>query len=209
MQVEKTIQEFMADLASNLPAPGGGGVAAISGALGAGLVAMVCHLTIGKKGYEQSWEDLKVSLAESDKLRQRLLELVDEDARAFTRVIEAFKMPKENPGEQEKRAAAIQSAYRIAADVPFDIASQCCQVLKLALPLVDQANVNAISDIGVAAYTAYAGVESAIMNVNINLPSIKDEEYVKLRTSQLEKILTEAADLRDQISQQVNKELGR
>lgn len=207
MLVNKTINEYMADLASDLPAPGGGSVAALTGALGAGLLAMVCHLTIGKEEFADREKEVKEALAASDDLRARLSLLVDEDATAFSDVVLALKLAKDTPREREIRNKAIQSGYKKAADVPFEIATTSFEILILAKKLVTLSNPTVISDVGVAALNAYASVESAIMNVNINLTSIKDGLYKQEKREKMAKLLKESAQLSREIYQDVNKML--
>ncbi|NLB88437.1 MAG: cyclodeaminase/cyclohydrolase family protein, partial [Syntrophomonadaceae bacterium] len=179
-------------------------VAALSGALGAGLISMVCNLTIGKKGYEQYQSELEKALAESEDLQKKLTELIDKDANAFNGVIAAYKMPKETDEEKALRSAAIQTAYKQAADIPFQIATTCLEVLELGQSIVDISNTNVISDVGIAAISGYAGLECGIMNVNVNLPYIKDETYVKEKNEQLNDMLSRGKVLRDLLCQKVN-----
>ncbi|SHH36893.1 Formimidoyltetrahydrofolate cyclodeaminase [Thermosyntropha lipolytica DSM 11003] len=207
MLVEMKVKEFIAELASDSPAPGGGSVSAVSGALAAGLVAMVCRLTIGKKGYEEVQSEMEQALAKAEALHQKLTQLVDDDTNAFNEVMAAFKMPKETEEEKEKRKAAIQEAYKKAADVPYTIAKTCLEVLTLAEGIVNKVNTNAISDIGVASLAAHTGLEGAVMNVKINLPSIKDETYVNNRKREIEEFLKQGGASRDKIYEAVCKML--
>ncbi|HZJ84168.1 MAG TPA: cyclodeaminase/cyclohydrolase family protein [Syntrophomonadaceae bacterium] len=207
MLVNKTINEYMLALASGLPAPGGGSVAALTGALGAGLLAMVCHLTMGKEEFADREKEVKKVLEESDDLRARLSFLVDEDATAFSDVVVALKLPKDTPQEKEVRNKAIQNGYKKAADVPYRIATTSFELLVLAKKLVTLSNPTVISDVGVAALNAYASVESAIMNVNINLTSIKDGLYKNDKKEKMAKLLKESAELSSEIYQDVNKML--
>lgn len=204
MLTEKNLGEFMTLLASDAPAPGGGGVAALSGALGAGLISMVCNLTIGKKDYQQFETELEAALTKSELLQKKLTSLIDEDANAFNAVIAAFKMPKESDEEKTKRSAAIQTAYKKAADIPFAIATTCLEVLELGENIVNKSNTNVISDVGIAAISGFAGLESAVMNVQVNLPSIKDETYVKEKEQQIEDMLNRGKALKDSICKVVN-----
>ncbi|NLJ72525.1 MAG: cyclodeaminase/cyclohydrolase family protein [Syntrophomonadaceae bacterium] len=207
MLVDKSITDYMNDLASSLPAPGGGSVAALTGALGASLLAMVCHLTIGKEEFADIEANLQVALQKSDELRDRLTRLVDEDAQAFSSVIKAFKMPKDTAEEKAARTNAIQTGYKKAADIPYTIATTSLEVLVLAKNLIPLSNPNVITDVGVAALNAQASVESAIMNVNINLPSIKDEVYVNDRKRNIDNLLSQSNTLKNEIGENVNKML--
>ena len=173
----KTVEGFVAELASSSPAPGGGSAAALSGALGASLVSMVCRLTIGKKEYKPFEKEAETVLEQSDLLRIDLVSAIDRDAEAFDRVMDAFRLPKGSDDEKTRRSAAIQAAFREACESPRNTAMKCLEVLRLCELLLGKVNVNAISDLGVAASSAHTGLEGALMNVAINLPSIKDVTY--------------------------------
>jgi len=184
----KTIKGFLSETASNSPAPGGGSIAALSGALGTALSSMVCNLTIGKDKYKDVEDEIKKVLTKSEKLRKELTILIDEDTEAFNDVMKAFKMPKETDEQKKKRSNAIQQGYKTAAAVPLKTAETCEQILDIANVLAKKGNKNSITDAAVSALMAKAGVESAILNVRINLGSIKDETFV-------EKISKELIDL--------------
>lgn len=205
MLADKTINEFMADLASDLPAPGGGGVAALSGALAAGLLSMVCHLTIGKKGYESVEEEIKKTLVKSDALHKELTNLIDDDANVFNQVIASYKLPKDTEEDKAARTAAIQAAYKRAAQIPYMIATTSLEILELGQSMLGISNANVISDIGVAAINGLASVEAGIMNVNVNLPYIKDAEYVTQKKAVLEQLLISAREIKENINIEVNK----
>ena len=181
-----TINEFLVELASPSPAPSGGSAAALSGALGAALVAMVCRLTIGKKNYEAVSAELEAIIPRAEDKRRILLQLIDADAAAYEQVIAKYKLPRETEEQKEARALAIQLALKNAADVPFKIASACAAVLDMVLPVAAKGNKNAESDAGAAALLAEAGLRAATMNVEINLGLIKDDEYVKEMRARLE-----------------------
>jgi len=191
MLTGKTIDEFSRVLASNAPAPGGGSVAALSGALGADLVAMVCNLSIGKDGYEAFAKELSDALPKAQALSKSLLQRVDLDTEAFNGVMAAFKLPKATDDEKKARTTAIQAGYKEAIQSPLGIARECVAVLQLATGLLGKSNTNALSDLGVAAQQAYAGLEGAIMNVRINLPSIKDADFVTATKSEIASLLQE------------------
>ncbi len=176
---DKTIQEFLDELASPSPAPGGGAAAALSGALAAGLVAMVCRLTIGRKNYENVSAELEAILPRADAKRRTLLELFEADSAAYDAVIATYKLPKETDQEKAARTAAIQDALKHAAEVPFQIAAACADIIDMDLPVAAKGNKNAASDAGSAALLAEAGLRAALLNVEINLAGIKDEAYVQ------------------------------
>src|SRR3546814_2672037 len=178
MLVKMSIGEFSRVLASNVPALGVGSVAALSGALGADLISMVCSLSIGKDDYEAFREELSDALEKAQGLSKSLQERIDRDTEAFNGVMAAFKMPKASDEEKKARGAAIQKGYQEAIQSPLGIARECVAVLKFTSKLLGKSNTNALSDLGVSAQQADAGLEGAIMNVRINLPSIKDAGIV-------------------------------
>lgn len=206
--VDMTLTQFTDELAADSAAPGGGSVAALSGALGASLVSMVCRLTIGKKGYEEYEEEVKEVLVESDRLRRSLLDAIDIDAKAFEKVMDAFAAPKGTEEEKAARRGLIQTAFKGACESPRDTAIGCLQVLRLCARIAEKSNTNAASDLGVAASAALAGLESAVMNVFINLSSIKDEDYVDDMETQMETLHEEGAILKAGVLRVVPGHLG-
>lgn len=177
--VNMKIIDFLNELASNSPAPGGGSVAALSGALGTALSSMVCSLTIGKEKYEEVQDEIKNVYKKSEQIRKKLTDLIDKDTEAFNDVMKAFKMPKETEKQKEDRMKAIQNGYKIATKVPLETAKNCEKILDIAMVVADKGNKNSITDAAVSALMAQAGVKSAILNVKINLGSIKDEDFVE------------------------------
>jgi formiminotetrahydrofolate cyclodeaminase len=172
-----TIKEFLRNLSSDSPAPGGGSVAALCGALSASLSSMVCELTIGKEKYIQHQNEIKQVLADTMEKRTELTRLIDEDTHAFNDVMKAFKMPKETEDQKKKRSKAIQEGYKKAAQVPLKTARLCQETLDLAQTVAEKGNVNSITDAGVAAKMGEAGVYAALLNVKINLESINDVPF--------------------------------
>ena len=203
--VSMPVNSFLSELASSSPAPGGGSVAALAGALGAALSSMVCNLTIGKERYADVEDEMKDVLRMSEKLRRKLLKLVDKDTEAFNDVIKAFKMPKDTEEEKKVRSKAIQAGYKKAAMVPFETAEVCGKILDLAEVIAEKGNRSSVTDAAVSALMADAGVESAILNVKINLGSIKDEVFVKDMVSKLDKLEKESRFKKDQIADVVRK----
>ena len=183
-----SIQGFLSETASSSPAPGGGSVAALAGALGTALSSMVCNLTIGKEKYKEFEPEIKEILMASEKLRKELTVLIDEDTTAFNDVMTAFKMPKETEEQKNKRSHAIQQGYKSAAQVPLKTAHTCTKILDIAAVLAQKGNENSITDAAVSALMAKAGVESAILNVKINLGSIKDQAFVQKISNDLSKL---------------------
>jgi glutamate formiminotransferase/formiminotetrahydrofolate cyclodeaminase len=172
-----TAARFVDEVSTESPAPGGGSVAALMGGLGAALATMVANLTVGKRGYEDAWEEL-ASLAERGQaLKDRLSRAVDEDTDAFTRVMEAMRLPKGTPDQQAERARALEEANKAAAEVPLQTARLCLEAIALAATAAERGNRNSVSDAGVAALAARAGVEGAALNVRINLGGIADAAF--------------------------------
>ena len=187
------LQTFLDQLCSAEPVPGGGSVAALSGALGASLVAMVCRLTIGKKGYEAVGAEMQTILPRAEKLQTELRDLMQADTDAYARVMDAYKLPKNSDAEKTTRAQAIQAALKNASDIPLHVAELCAQILELARPIAARGNKNAASDGGVGALMAEAGLRGAAFNVSINLGSITDQAYIADRRARVEQ-LTRAAE---------------
>jgi methenyltetrahydrofolate cyclohydrolase len=199
MLADKTLRVFLDELASSAPAPGGGSVAAVSGALGAALVSMVCNLTLGKKKYESVQADIAQLLQGSEKLRGRLLDLMEKDIMVYTGVSAAYKMPRETEAEKKARNDAIQSALKEATTVPMQVAEACVEVLDLCTPAAEKGNVNAVSDAGVAALAAETGLRSAALNVLINLGVIEDKAFVQEQRTKLDQLLSGKPELKERV----------
>ena len=196
---DKPITNFLDELASNAPAPGGGSVAALSGALGAALVSMVCNLTLGKKAYADVQDDIKDLLAQSEALRQQLTDLLEEDVKAYTGYSKAAKMPRATDEEKAARATAMQAALKVATDVPLSIAETAVKVMDLCMTAAQKGSKWAVSDAGVAVLMAEAALRSAALNVLINLGTLRDQEFVANRRAKLESLLAGRSVMRDEI----------
>lgn len=207
MLTQKPVITFLDELASSAPAPGGGSVAALSGALGAALISMVCNLTVGKEKYADVQEDIQALLAQSEALRQELVELLEADVQVYTEVSKAMKMPRATDEEKADRTAAMQKALQAATGVPMRVAEACVQVMDLCRPTAEKGNVNAVSDVGVAVLMAEAGLRSAALNVLINLGAIKDEAFVAGNRAKLNALLEGKPAVRDEIYQLVVEKL--
>jgi formiminotetrahydrofolate cyclodeaminase len=196
---DKPVVNFLDELASSAPAPGGGSVAALSGALGAALVSMVCNLTLGKKGYEDVQGDIQDLLAQSEALRQELTDLLEDDVAAYTGYSKAAKMPRATEEEKAERAEAMQAALKTATDVPLRIAGAAVKVMDLCMPAAEKGNKWAVSDAGVAVLMAEAALRSAALNVLINLGNLKDKDFAADRRAKLESLLEGKGVMRDEI----------
>lgn len=206
--VNCSIEEFSRILGSKSPTPGGGSVSALSGALGAGLISMVCGLSIGNDEYETFQNLLEESHEKAKTLSKSLLKRVDLDSEAFNSVMAAFKMPKETEKDKSARRGAIQVGFKEAVQSPLGIALECLEVLRLGERLLGKFNTNAMSDLGVAAQEAQAGLEGAVMNVRINLPSIKDEKFVAETNLTVASLLEEGGVIRNKIYDYVQENIG-
>ncbi len=207
MLVKLPVEEFSRVLGSNSPAPGGGSMAALSGSLGASLVSMVCNLSLGKKDYEAFQVELVDALNQAQILSDSLLERVDLDTEAVNRVMAAFKMAKLTEDEKNARSEAIQTGFKQAVQSPLGIARECLEVLRLANSLLGKSNSSALSDLGVASLQAYAGLEGAIMNVKINIPSIRDENFTTDTSREISALLEEGGSVGQDTYQYVSEKL--
>ncbi len=208
MLTTKTVSEFIDEVASRSPAPGGGSVAALAGALGAALTAMVSNLTIGKKKYVGVQGEMQRVLKQSESLRASFTELIDDDAEAFNTVMSAFNLPKETEEDKAKRAASIQRATKGATEIPLHVMQLCEQALLLTQAAAEKGNVNSISDAGVAALMLHAACLGAKLNVQINLGSINDALFVQETTSRTETLSTHVEAISRNILKRVNESLS-
>jgi formiminotetrahydrofolate cyclodeaminase len=204
----KTIDDFLKLLASDAPTPGGGSVAALNGAIGCALLEMVCNLTIGKEKFREVWPELEPIRTELEHLYEELVDSIDRDAKSFDLVSEAYKKPKETDQEKVARKEAIQSALKAAAETPKATARYIHQALKMAKEVAEKGNPNVLSDAGVAAVCLIAGLKGAVMNVAINLGSIKDEAYTHQMKLEIEFLEKEGKKLAKEVVKHVRKEIG-
>jgi formiminotetrahydrofolate cyclodeaminase len=175
MLVDLTIKGFLAETASNAPVPGGGSISALNGAIATSLTEMVANLTIGKKKYADVEGQMKTIATEAALIRERL----DRDSEAYDRVFAAFKLPKETEEQIAERSQAIQDATKEAALVPMQVAEEVASVMETIIYVAHKGNRNAVTDACVAMMAARTCVLGALLNVRINLGSIKDEAFVK------------------------------
>jgi formiminotetrahydrofolate cyclodeaminase len=205
---EMSLTNFSEALASGAPTPGGGSASALSGALAAGLVAMVARTTAASKKFADRAEQMNQVAIEADRLRGEFLALVDEDARAFDQVMAAFRMPKETPEQQAVRSQAIQQAYKAAVEPPMRVCTRSLRVLELAAQVAEQGNPSAASDAGVAALLAATALEGGALNVQINLGSIKDEGFRNTQAERTGRAQAQGQALREKVLETVRGKLG-
>jgi len=171
------IDAFTDLLSTDAPAPGGGSVAALCGSLSSGLSSMVAALTHGKKGYEETFDEMEEIGVEAQKLKDEYLADVDRDTEAFNKVMEAMRLPKKADEEKAAQEVAVEEATKEATLVPLGVLRRAMEAARLARRIIERGNVNSVSDGGVAALAARAAAEGAYLNVVINLPGIKDEKF--------------------------------
>ena len=187
----KTVTAFVDELASTSPAPGGGSVAALVGALGTALAAMVGNSTYNKKGYTQYNDEMNETAVRAQELKARLVNIVDRDTEAFNRLMAAFGLPKKTDEEIEARAKALQDTTRAAALVPFEVVQMMPEAAKLAKSAVEHGNVNMASDAGISALAAFMAARGAAYNVMINLQGLPQDDFAKNLRSEIDRILKE------------------
>lgn len=187
------LKDFIKDLASSSPTPGGGGAAALSASISAALCAMVYNLTIGKKIYEGYDEEIKEKLKSElkvvDEVKDKLLTYIDKDAEAFLKLMSSYKLPKATDEEIEKKENVIQQCYKEALEVPLGLAKKCLNLYGFIISTATYGNPNLVSDAAVSAVTLSSAIEASIINAKINLKGVKDDDFVKSISLECEEIL--------------------
>ena len=202
-----TTRDFVDEVSSESPAPGGGSVAALAGSLCAALSAMVANLTVGKPGYEKVWPEMSDLAEKGQDIKDKLAKAVDEDTNVFNHLMEAMRLPKSTPEQKAVREKAMEEGYKKAAAVPLQTAKTCLEAMRISLTAAQKGNANSASDAGVAALMARAGVEGAVLNVLINLGSIKDQAFKDSHVKECQGLKKESADLCDVVQQAVMKNI--
>ncbi len=201
MYREMNVCEFVKATASSSPTPGGGAVAALVGALGVSLSQMVANLTLGKDNYKDVQDEMKSICADAEDIKKQLLVLVDKDTEAFDKFMETLKLPKDTDEQEEYRTSAMQESLKKAADIPLQIARVAYKIMDIAEIALEKGNKNAMTDAVISAIMSRSAVLSAVINVRINLKSIKDDKFV----DEYEK---ECAELEKSIQERENKILN-
>ena len=202
------VEKYLADAAAGIPAPGGGSVSSLAGALGASMACMAANFTVGKEKFRDVEPEVRAILEQCDAGYKRLLELVDRDVEAYTTVSAAYGMPRETKEQKAARAAAIQNALRVALAEPLAALRQCHALIRLLDRLVETANPNLISDVGVAAILLEAALRGAKINVEINLASLKDQAFVAASRAESDAAAAEAAHIAASVLQRVYRKMG-
>lgn len=203
-----TLAAFLDVLAAGEPTPGGGGAAALTGSQAAALLSMVIRFTVGRPKYAAVEAEMQQNLVRTEVLRQELLQLVDADADAFKGVAATYSMPKDTPEEKAARTQAMQNALKHATAVPFAVAEKCAEILHITAPVGAGGNPNVVSDAASALYLAYSAFQCAIVNVNINLKSIKDEAYLAAEWQHRDRLSSEARSAYQTAQAAIERTLG-
>ncbi|AUN15605.1 sugar ABC transporter substrate-binding protein [Paeniclostridium sordellii] len=206
---EKTCEDFVDVLASKSAVPGGGGAAALTGAIGIALGSMVCNLTIGKKKYAEHEESVKSILEKARSLEKDLIGMIDEDAECFLPLSKAYGLPSLTDEEKKIKSETMENALKKACEVPIKIVKACYESIKLHEDLVDKGSRLAISDIGVGVQCLRASILSGQLNVLININSIKDEKYVNEVRNEINSLVEEGVKICDEVYLKVEKALNK
>ena len=207
MLVDLSIKDFLEKVAGNDPVPGGGSIAALNGAIASALAAMVASLTIDKKGYEENSELMKHIQHLSVAQQQLFVTDIDRDSDAYNRVFSCFKLPKATDQEKMARSAAIQEATQFAALVPMEVARRAYELMEVIGDVARLGNRNAVTDACVAMMAARSAVLGALMNVRINLGSLKDKVFVEQLQSEADALEKEACARELELLNVVNQDL--
>lgn len=200
---ELTVRSFADLLGSDAPAPGGGSAAALAGALGAALSAMVSALTLGRKKYADFQELAQSGFERGSALKDALLKAMEHDTDVFNDFSAAMALPKETPEEKAARSAAMQKALALCIESPLHVMELTCESMKLANELLGKTNANALSDLGVSALMLGTAVQGAWLNVLINLSGLKDEAAAAAYRAKGEALLHETVSLSHEVYEQI------
>jgi len=202
-----TLCNFSDELSSDSPAPGGGSVSALAGALGASLSAMVANLTFGKKKWEPLFKQMSTLADDSQKLKDELIQLIDTDTESFKMVMEAYKLPNKSERQIKDRSSAIERTMKEATNVPFKTLQYCRKIMDLSLEAAKYGDPNSVSDAGVSGEMASAGARGAALNVRINLKDINDKHFCKKIKNNTGMVLKEVSGLLIEIRKTVEHKL--
>lgn len=206
--IRMSVKDFARETASESAAPGGGSISAYMGALSAALATMVANLSAHKRGWDDRWKEFSDVAEKGQSIMNELLTLVDEDTRAFNRIMDVFAMPKGTPEEKAARAAALEEATLNAAKVPLRTMEASLRALPLAKEMAEKGNPASASDAGVAALAAVAAIRGADLNVRINAAGLKDRKTAEDLASKASAIIKEAIDIQNNILDSVNHNIA-
>lgn len=205
---QKSCVDFIEVLASKAAVPGGGGAAALAGAIGMALGSMVCNLTTGKKKYAQYEEAIQKILVKASKLQEELLSMIDKDAEGFYPLSKAYGLPTSTEEEKQYKAETMEKCLKVACEVPMNIVRLCYDSIKLHEELVDKGSKLAISDVGCGVQCLRAAILSGQLNVIINVNSMKDREYAEKIDKECNQLVQDGVKICDEVYQKVLVALG-
>ena len=200
---QKSCVDFIEVLASKSAVPGGGGAAALAGAIGMALGSMVCNLTTGKKKYAEYEEAIQEILSKASKLEEELLSMIDKDAEGFYPLSKAYGLPTSTEEEKKFKAETMEKCLKVACEVPMNIVRLCFDSIKLHEELVDKGSKLAISDVGCGVQCLRAAILSGQLNVIINVNSMTDREYAQKIEKECDKLVKDAIKICDEVYQKV------
>lgn len=200
MYLEEPLQHYLEDLASTKPAPGGGSAAALSGAMGAALASMVARLTLGKAEYSDVQQEIGELLQQTEKLRTRFQELMQEDIEAYGKLSACFKMPRDTDEQRKARSEAIQARLVDAALVPLEVAERSAELLQCCLRIAEIGNAQVLSDIGTGSMLVSSAGAGAGWMVRINLRAMKNLELLQILSDRLSTALEHISTISEQIT---------
>ncbi len=206
--VKMDLRQFCNETLSDSPAPGGGSVAALMGALGASLGGMVANLSAGKRGWDDKLSYFSDWAVKAQQLKDELLALVDEDTAAFNKVMDAFALPKDSADEKKARSAAIEQATKYAAEIPLKVMKAAFKSYQILSAMAEKGNPASISDVGVGILAVRACIGGAAMNVRINLSQLKDEKFRSALLKKVQQISADSDARFEEINQIVESKLG-
>lgn len=205
---QKSCVDFIEVLASKAAVPGGGGAAALAGAIGMALGSMVCNLTTGKKKYAQYEEAIQEILEKAVKLEEELLSMIDKDAEGFFPLSKAYGLPTTTEEEKQYKAETMEKCLKVACEVPMNIVRLCYDSIKLHEELVDKGSKLAISDVGCGVQCLRAAILSGQLNVIINVNSMKDREYAEKIEKECNQLVDDGVKICDEVYEKVLVALG-
>ncbi len=206
--VDMSIKDFANETASESPAPGGGSVAAYAGAMGAALGTMVANLSSHKRGWDERWEEFSIVAEKGQAKKDELLFLVDEDTSAFNKIMEAFRLPKKTEEEKNIRDQAVIDATKYAIEIPYRVMETCYESMEVMEEMAQKGMESSISDAGVGAICAMAGIKGAYLNVKINTKDFDQKEYVDRMLEKALNIIEKGRKKEQQILEMVEKKMG-
>ena len=204
-----TVQKFVDETFSKAPVPGGGGVAAVVGAIGAALGGMVCNLTTGKKKYAMYEDDIQRCMAELTTLTQNILDLAEADAQNFAPLAACYSMPSGTDEEKAAKNEKMQACLLVSIQAPLEAVKLCYRAIEIMEELLEKGSVMVLSDVGCGVLALKAGLQCGWLNVLINLNSIQDEAYVAATRAELEPLMDKGCKLADEIYAAVEGKLNK